>query len=691
MINIDILFKQLNIIKGIGNKTLVALERLLNSNLIKDLLFHIPVSAIDRTKSPLLKNITQEEIVTICVTVLKHIPVMYKSKKIPYKIICSDGTDNLIITFFNFNKYLVDLFKIGEKLCISGKISIINNSKYISHPDYIDKSYNFNKIAILEPIYSLTYGISNKQIRKLIQNSLNLLPIIPEWQNESNISFNEAINLIHNPISDILKMEIAKKRLIYDEILANQLSLSLLRTNIKKKAGIILKSTGKITEKFLKSFNFNLTNSQKKVLNEIEQDLKSSFSMTRLLQGDVGSGKTIVAFLSVLIATENNYQAAFMAPTEVLAKQHFNNLVNLINKSDLKDKIKITLLTGSDKGKAKEKKIADIKTDNTDIIIGTHALIEDNIEFNNLAMVVIDEQHKFGVNQRLKLYNKNKLPINILIMTATPIPRTLAMVSFGDMDISVIDELPLNRKPIETSVLNINKLNELILSIKDKIEKGDLTKIYWICPLIEESEKSELSPVIERYEYLTNYFNDSVCLLHGKLKSNEKDKVINDFANKNSKYKILVSTTVIEVGIDIPEATLMIIENAENFGLSSLHQLRGRVGRGENKSKCILLHSNKLSLAAKERLKIMKLTNNGFEIAKKDLELRGAGDILGIKQSGLIDFKFASLEKDYDLFIKANNEAKYIIENDLKNNTERWQNLQLLLKLFGYNEKIIYS
>ena len=468
----------------------------------------------------------------------------------------------------------------------------------------------------------------------------------------------------------------------------NQLSLALSREQFKQENGAKLLSDNTLVGAVLDNLGFNLTNAQARVWNEIKTDLMSEYRMLRLLQGDVGSGKTIIAILSLLVAVENKKQGALMAPTEILAEQHFETLTKLLKKSKIDDKVKILLLTGKDKGKQKQEKLSLIRDGSVDIVIGTHALFQENVEFKDLELAVIDEQHKFGVYQRLALSDKGKKEkANILTMTATPIPRTLAMTSFGDMDLSVIDEMPPNRKEVQTSVLSLDKMDELLEMIKRRLNSGEIKKLYWVCPLVEESEKLDLSDVVSRFENLKDYFGDIVGMVHGKMNPDEKDVVMKDFADVSGKTKILLATTVIEVGVNVPEANLMVIEHSERFGLSSLHQLRGRIGRGAEKSFCILLHSNKMTSVARERLSVMKETTDGFKIAEKDLKLRGAGDVLGVRQSGMIDFKIASLENDYELFLMAKQDIQNIIFVYKKENTERWKRLQNLLYLFEYSKK----
>ena len=688
--NLQYFFQSLMQIKGVGSKFFEGLRRLLPDTKFKDILFHFPVSIIDRSATSLIMDAEIGKISTIKVEVLKHIPSpRIKGKKIPYKILCGDSSGFITLNFFNSGNYLQKSMPVGAKICISGKVEDFDGGRCMNHPDYTVPISQFEKIANLEPVYPLTYAITNKMLRNIISIILDKMPKLPEWQVDADISFTDALKILHRPIKNLDIMQEAKKRIAYDEILANQLALGISRNRFKSEIGAKIFPTGKLTDKFIESFGYTLTNAQSRVLSEVMEDLKSDNRMLRLLQGDVGSGKTVIAMIALLATVESGGQGAFMVPTEILAQQHFETLTFLLDKAGLSDDVKVILLTGKDKGKVKKEKLFAIENGNADIVIGTHALFQESVKFKNLFLSVIDEQHKFGVHQRLMLSNKNdEVKCNVLAMTATPIPRTLAMTSFGDMDLSIIDEMPPNRKQVETKVISMSKLDELILSIKSCIDKGSVKKLYWVCPLVEESEKIDLSDAISRYNYLQNVFGDKVALIHGKIKSDEKDDIMADFANPNGKAKILVATTVIEVGVNVPEATLMIIEHSERFGLSSLHQLRGRIGRGNEKSTCILLHSSRMTVIAKERLSIMKETTDGFKIAEKDLKLRGAGDVLGVKQSGLIDFKIADLENDYDLFLAAAQDVKNIIKNEMKNNTERWKNLKYLLYLFNYNNQI---
>ena len=687
--NLQYFFKSLRQVKGVGEKFFDGLSRLLPNTRFKDLLFHFPVSFIDRSYCPLIMDAEIGKIATLRLNILKHTPAPFvRGRKIPYKVLCSDESGLITLNFFNAGDYLKRQLPVGGKVCVSGKVDEFNGERSISHPDYIVPVSDFEKIATLEPIYPLTYAITNKMIRNVVSILLNNLPDLPEWQDGSEISFSEALKRLHNPQKNNDVMTRARERIAYDEILANQLALALSRENFKKEKGVKVLADGSLTVPFLRAFGFELTGAQNRVWNEIYNDLVSDERMLRLLQGDVGSGKTIIAMLALLSVVEGGGQGAFMVPTEILAEQHFETFTKLLNNAGIGERVRLMLLTGKDKGKVKREKLDLLKCGMVDIVIGTHALFQDSVEFKNLYLSVIDEQHKFGVHQRLNLSDKGgEFSANILTMTATPIPRTLAMASFGDMDLSVIDEMPPNRKKVETLVMNMSKIEELIQSIKRNLDDGSIKKLYWVCPLVEESEKLDLSAAQTRFEEMKRVFGDAVALIHGKMKGVEKDVIMSDFANPNGKIKILVATTVIEVGVNVPEATLMVIEHSERFGLSSLHQLRGRIGRGGDKSVCILLHSNKLSKMARERLSVMKETTDGFKIAEKDLKLRGAGDILGIRQSGIVDFKIANIEDDYHLFMAASQDVKNIILYDKKNNTQRWKDLQNLLYLFEYSVK----
>ena len=567
----------------------------------------------------------------------------------------------------------------GSTRYISGKLDYFNGGWQMSHPDYICK--NAEDIPSIETIYPLTAGITNKMLAKWQIMALSRVANFPEWQNLELLqqkqwkSFRESLFSAHRPqkLSDLENNSLARSRLAYDELLANQLALGFVRQKIKKQQGRQIKGNGLLRKKIIDNLNFKLTGAQERVLQEIFTDQASPYRMLRLLQGDVGSGKTIVALLTMLNAIECNTQAAIMAPTEILAKQHFETIAPLCELIG----IRAELLTGKTKTKFRKELLTDLENGKINILIGTHALFQEDVKFYDLSCVIIDEQHRFGVHQKLGLSNKGKQS-DVLVMTATPIPRTLVLTAYGDMEYSKIDEVPAGRKPVDTRVVSVQKINEVAAGLKRKLEQG--CRAYWVCPLVEESEKSDLAAAVERFDNLHRIFGDIVGLIHGKMKEKEKDEVMERF--KKGELKLLVATTVIEVGVNVPEATVMIIEHAERFGLAQLHQLRGRIKRGFEASTCILMYSYPLSETARQRLDIMRKTEDGFLIAEKDLELRGGGEILGTKQSGFNEFKLADMSIHKELLDIAHRDAQMVINNDPDLSSPRGQALKILLYLF---------
>ncbi|MEC7890245.1 MAG: ATP-dependent DNA helicase RecG, partial [Pseudomonadota bacterium] len=572
-----------------------------------------------------------------------------------------------------------------KEIIISGKIDFYKNTKQITHPEYIVSAEATDTIPNIEATYSLTQGLTNKVVRGNIERILKNMPNINEWHNSTFLedmnwpSFNQAIFDAHNPNNekDLTSQNLSKQRIIYDELLAHQISMQLISKELNYQKGVPIKRNEAQIKSFIGSLPFDLTNSQKKCIEEIAMDMEKPYRMLRLLQGDVGSGKTLVALVSILIAVNDKKQAALMVPTEILANQHYESFKKLLSEN-----YKIDVLTGKTSQKEKEKIYRDIETGNIDIIIGTHSLFQEKVKFLDLGFVAIDEQHKFGVHQRLLLTSKNnKLPPHVLLMTATPIPRTLELTTYGSMSVSKITEKPIGRQNIKTAAKPLTKLNETMISLEKTINENK--KIYWVCPLIEESEKIDLAAAEDRYKSLKKHYSDNVLLIHGKMKADEREQIMDEF--KYGDTKILVSTTVIEVGIDIPEATVMIIEHAERFGLSQLHQLRGRVGRGSDQSSCLLLYQAPMGDNAKKRIETLRKTNDGFIIAEQDLLLRGSGEILGTRQSGFHIFKMANLNEDTDLLDMANKNAKEIVENNGLN-----ENIRLLLQLFSKDEALKY-
>lgn len=679
------LFTPLENLSGIGKRYSSLLQNLCGTKLL-DLLWHLPSGIIDRRCSILLSQARSGQLWTGKVRVIEH--AIPKSKKQPYRVIVEDASEQLILIFFKtFGDSLARQLPVGAQKIISGKIEIFNGSLQMSHPDYIVDAQTPEKMPIIETVYPLTAGISNKMLNKYMSLALSAVPELPEWldskymQQQKWPNFKQTLWQVHHPqnYDDLAHTAAARQRLAYDELLANQLSLSLVRQRLKKQKGRALCGTGLLQKQLRQQLPFSLTAAQQRTIAEIENDMHSEYKMSRLLQGDVGSGKTIVALFTMLNAVECQTQAALMAPTEILAQQHFETISRLCQPLG----VTVALLTGNIKGKARRELLATLQEGKIDILIGTHALFTDDVKFKDLAYVIVDEQHRFGVRQRLNLSQKGNL-CDVLVMTATPIPRTLVLTQFGDMEYSKIDELPAGRKPINTTVMPLNKIHDVITALQRKITDG--TQAYWVCPLVEESEKIDLSAATERFESLQKILGTQVGLVHGKMKESEKNAIMEQF--KNGNIKLLVSTTVIEVGVNVPAATIMVVEHAERFGLAQLHQLRGRIRRGTAASSCVLMYGYPLSAVARERLEIMKQSEDGFVIAEKDLQLRGGGEVLGTRQSGFNNFHLADLSIHQDLLFTAHKDAELILRQDPQLQTPRGQALRTLLYLFAQDEAI---
>ncbi len=654
--NYNFLLSDLNELNGIGIKTAKLLKKLKINNIF-DLLWKLPKSYIDRSKTTKVKNLKIGDIQTITI-----IPYKYnfpRIKNLPNKVNCKDDTGEIDCIFFNsFEGYVRKILPLNKEITVSGKINVFRKKYQITNPKYI--SEDFSIIQTKHNKYSLTEGITEKVYNKIIKQVLKKLPKLEEWHSEKilekfgGISWNDAILELHKSENIGKYNSNFYKRLAYDEIFSTFLANSKIRQNIKK-----IKKTSKIFDfniqnNLISKLDFELTQDQIKTLDEINHDIRSNQKMFRLIQGDVGSGKTIVSLIASLNVINSGFQVAVMAPTEILAKQHFNLSKKLFNKN-----INIEFLSSKSNFKDKKEIIEKLKNHSIDIVFGTHAIFQKKILFKKLGLIIIDEQHKFGVNQRKKLSDKGGNDCDVLLMSATPIPRTLTMTIYGDMDISIIKEKPKSRKEVKTYSKLESNIEDVIKFIKKEIKLGN--QIFWVCPLIEESKKIDNSSVIEKYEYLNKIFTNKVALLHGKTDVFEKDRILDKFLNKD--FDILVSTTIIEVGIDFPNANVIVIENSNKFGLSQLHQLRGRVGRGDKQSNCILMFKSSLTENAKKRIKILKNSNDGFKIAEEDMKLRGFGDILGFKQSGIKIFKLADPIHNEDLFKLANNEIKKI-ENE---------------------------
>ena len=652
---------------------------------IADILWHLPYSLINRRAVYSIDEINSGEIITIALKVIEHQSPHKRSQ--PYRVYCEDKHQNpaVLCFFYAYPSTLEKNLPVDEWRFISGKAEFFNQMLQINHPDYI--AADVRDIPLVEPVYALTAGITNKFLMRLVREAFSKLPVFPEWQETHFLAqnkfcgFNEALKTAHNPkfAGDLLPNSSSRLRLAYDELLANQLALAIVRQKIKKKKGRSIEGNGEFRRKVLAMLPFKLTAAQEKVLEEISCDQKSPFRMLRLLQGDVGSGKTIVAFLTMLNAVECGFQASIMAPTEILAQQHFETISEMCRTLGLRAE----LLSGKIKGKTRDKILSDLRQGQIDILIGTHALFTDDVEFRDLACIIIDEQHRFGVHQRLNLSAKGN-HADILVMTATPIPRSLVLTAFGDMEYSKIDMLPEGRKPVDTRVMPEKRIDDIISSLKNKLDKGE--RAYWVCPLVEESQKTDLAAAEQRFEILSKIFGHKVGLVHGKMKEKEKNEVMEKF--RDGEINLLVATTVIEVGVNVKEATVMIIEHAERFGLAQLHQLRGRVKRGVKPAVCLLIYGYPLSNTAKARLQAMKDTEDGFIIAEEDLKLRGGGEILGTKQSGFQNFRMADMSVHQDLLLTASKDAKMIVSEDPELKTPRGQALRVLLYLFERDDAV---
>ena len=657
--NYEYLLKDLTKLKGVGKKTTEILKKKKINNLF-DLLWRLPQSYTDRTQKNKINELQIGKIHTVKVLVKKY--SFPRIRNLPNKVICEDSTGKIDCVFFNsYEGYIRKILPLNEEVTISGKISYFNKKYQITNPTYVSKDNTL--IEKIHSKYSLSEGVTGKMYNKIIDQILKNLPILTEWLDSeilkkfNNETWNNSIIKLHDPKNIGNFKSNFYRRLAFDEILASLLISSEIRKKIKK----IKKKSKLFSDKSfintMSKLSFKLTNDQKSSLSQINKDLASKSKMFRLLQGDVGSGKTIVALISALNVIESGYQVAFMAPTEILARQHYNLAKNLYS-----NKIKLEILTGKTDYYEKKRINKEINSKTVNIIFGTHSLFQKKINFNNLGYIIIDEQHKFGVRQRKLLSDKGGTNCDVLLMSATPIPRTLIMSVYGDMDISIIREKPNNRKEIITYSKLENKIDDVIKFVKKELKNDN--QVFWVCPLIDESKKIDHQSTIKKFEYLNKIFPGNVGLLHGKIDKVEKENILNNFLD--NKFKILVSTTVIEVGIDFPNANAIIIENANKFGLSQLHQLRGRVGRGTKQSTCILIFKTNLSNNAKKRINILKNSNDGFIISEEDMKLRGFGDLLGFKQSGLKNFKLADPVHNEDLFILGEKEIKRI-EKEEKN------------------------
>lgn len=679
-------FADIERLPGIGKRNRQAIERLAGPRTL-DMLFHLPTGLVDRRYRPRVMEAAPGSIATVEVDVVEHRPAM--NKRAPYKVLCRDETGELMLVFFHARAdYIRKQLPEGERRIISGKLEHFQGQAQITHPDYMVAPENADELPALETVYPLTAGLSGKVLRKAITAAVESVPELPEWQDEALMAregwptFLEAVQAVHAPDGPetLAPGSKARRRLAADELLATQLALAIVRDRTRKKRGRALKGSGHIRDRILGALPYSLTGDQQTALGEIIADLESDRAMLRLMQGDVGSGKTVVALLAMAAAVEAGVQTAMLAPTEILANQHLETIEPLAKEAGLR----VAKLTGRAKGKPRKELLAALEAGEIDILVGTHAIIQEDVRFKDLGLAIIDEQHRFGVQQRLALAGKATAGIDVLGMTATPIPRTLTLTAYGDMDTSRIQEKPPGRQPVDTRVVSLDRLAEVAQGIGRAVQAGQ--RAYWVCPLVEESEKLDLAAAEERYAAFQQMLGPRVGLVHGKMKGPEKDAVMAKF--QAGEVSVLVSTTVIEVGVNVPEATIMVIEHAERFGLAQLHQLRGRVGRGSGKSSCILLRSGEIGEVARSRLKIMRESEDGFLIAEEDLKLRGGGEILGTKQSGLPEFRMVDFAEHADLVELARDDARLIINKDPDLSTPRGQALRHLLYLFERDEGV---
>ena len=681
------LFADITALPGVGPKIAAFIARVAGPRIV-DIVLTPPVGLIDRSSRPKIADAGFGELATITVQIDRHDPPPTRNRRLPYRVICSDETGFLTLVFFHARPdYLEKALPVGETRIVSGKIEDYKGARQMTHPDHIAEPDKPEQLPLFEPVYPLTAGLTAAVMRKAVLNAIKRAPDLSEWQDETWLnarewrSWKSALESLHAPNAqeDLSLMAPARMRLAYDELLANQLALSLIRNARKKSAGRAIHGHGRLLAKVKKALPFELTSAQSAALKDVFDDMAVDERMVRLVQGDVGSGKTVVALLAMIAAVETGAQAALMAPTEILARQHLETLAPLCAAAG----VTIDIVTGRDKPATRREKLDNIASGQTDIALGTHALFQESVEFKDLGLVVIDEQHRFGVRQRLALSEKGPRP-DLLVMTATPIPRTLALTAYGDMEISAITEKPPGRKPVDTRAIPTSRIDDVVAGVKRAADKGDQT--YWVCPLVEESELIELTAAEDRFEALKQVFGDRVGLVHGRMSGAEKDAVMERFHAGD--IAVLIATTVIEVGVNAPNATIIVIEHAERFGLAQLHQLRGRVGRGEKPASCILLYKPPLGETAKARLQILRDSDDGFLIAEEDLRLRGAGDLLGAAQSGMPKFRLADIAVHGELLAAARDDAKLIIQKDVDLKSERGKALRTLLYLFARDDAV---
>jgi ATP-dependent DNA helicase RecG len=685
------LFAPVTSLSGVGPKQDKLFRYLLGRDetpRLVDLLLHLPASVIDRRARPKICDAVPGTVVTLEVTVDRHRPTPGRNPRAPHLVYASDDTGDVVLTYFRAQPgYVEKLLPVGARRYVSGTLQMFDGIPQIVHPDRVVDEASFAKLSGIDPVYPLTEGLALGSLRRAIAQALQKLPSLPEWISPEVIrrckfpDIAQALHRVHMPveITDILPDGPFWSRLAFDELLAGQLALALVRAQLRRPAGDRHAGDGHIRKKVIDALPYALTSSQRAATAAIADDLRQPVRMLRLLQGDVGSGKTVVALLAAAAVSEVGKQAALMAPTEILARQHIKTITPLAERAGLR----VAILTGREKGKERRELLARLQAGEIDLLVGTHALIQDDVVFKALALAVVDEQHRFGVRERLALTAKGEA-VDVLVLSATPIPRTLVLTYFGDMDVSELREKPAGRQPIDTRAVPDSRLNEVMDAVGRALSAGKL--VYWICPLVEESETVDLTDAEARSDSLKARFGDKVGLVHGKMRGPEKDRVMAGFAA--GEIGLLVATTVVEVGVDVPAATIMVIENAERFGLAQLHQLRGRIGRGSEASTCLLLYKEPLNEMSKARLKVIRETTDGFRIAEEDLKLRGEGDVLGIRQSGLPGYRIARSDMHGQLITQARDEALRIMKDNPELGGDRGEALRCLLYLFERDEAI---
>ena len=683
---LDKLFAPVTALPGIGAQSAKLFERLAGP-LIVDLLWHLPSGIVDRRASPRIRALEPDRIATLAVRVEAHQPGFGRR---PYRVVCTDDTGTLTLVYFNVKgDQLTRLLPVGAERVVSGRVEFYGGMPQMAHPDLVLRPDELDRLKPIEPVYPLTAGLSPRLVQRAIEAALERLPVAPEWIDPALRArrgwpaWADAVHQAHVPEgeADLSPTTPARERLAYDEIFASQLAVALARARRHRQKGRAIVGTGAMASRVEAALGFALTGAQRLAIAEIAAEMAEPRRMMRLLQGDVGSGKTVVALMAMLTAIEGGGQAALMAPTEILARQHHATL----QRHAAAAHVEIGFLTGREKGRARASMLASLASGLTPAVVGTHALLQPDVEFRDLALVVIDEQHRFGVEQRMGLYAKGR-DADTLLMSATPIPRTLMMTAYGDLDVSRLTEKPPGRHPVDTRTVALERFEDVVAAVGRALARQ--AKVYWICPMVEESETADLAAVEERYKALTPLFPGRVGLVHGRMKPADKDRAMAGFAA--GELDLLVATTVIEVGVDVPEATVMVVEHAERFGLAQLHQLRGRIGRGDKPSTCLLLYASPLGELAKRRLSILRETEDGFRIAEEDLRLRGAGEVLGTRQSGLPTLRLADLAVHEELVAVAHDDARLVLERDPHLESERGRALRVLLYLFRRDEAVQY-